>query len=86
MVQVYLPRLLLDLFPEAPRRVELEAASVGELLEGLNQRWPGMRDRLSVPGAIRAHINVFVDGERSAFETRLQPDAVVQIIPAVSGG
>ncbi|BCH32233.1 hypothetical protein MesoLjLc_41630 [Mesorhizobium sp. L-8-10] len=82
-----LPGLLVDLFPGAPRRVEVTAETVGQMIEALDARWPGMRDRLcdSRP-AIRKHINVFVDGERATLETRLPPGQEVFILTAISGG
>ena len=57
------------------------------LLDALDARWPGMRDRLSnsMP-RIRPHVNIFVDGERSVLETRLRPGASILIITAISGG
>lgn len=87
MVDVHLPPMLVDLFPGAPRRLEVEAASVDELMRELDRRWPGMRDRLceSRP-RLRQHINVFVDGERASLGAALGQTSVVYIIPAVSGG
>lgn len=86
-VDVSLPAALIRLFADAPPRLSLEAATVAEVLDGLDERWPGMRDRLrdSTP-RIRRHINVFVDGERASLETPLAPGAKVFIITAVSGG
>jgi sulfur-carrier protein len=86
-VVVSLPPALLNLFPSAERRLEVPAASVGEVIDALDARWPGMRDRLcdSRP-AIRRHINVFVDGRRASLETRLAPGAEVFILTAISGG
>lgn len=86
-VVVRLPSALVALFPGAPRRLELEASSVGELIDGLDARWPGMRDRLcdSRP-AIRRHINIFVEGERATLSTPLAPGTEVDVIPAISGG
>lgn len=87
MVRVTLPPALLPLFPGAPRRLELEAETVDALMDRLDARWPGMRDRLcdSRP-AIRRHINVFVDGDRVALGARLRPGADVFVMTAVSGG
>jgi sulfur-carrier protein len=86
-VVVTLPPALVRLFPGAPRRLEVSASTVGEVIEALNGRWPGMGDRLcdSRP-RIRRHINVFVDGRRATLETRLAPGAEVTIITAISGG
>jgi molybdopterin converting factor small subunit len=86
-VVVMLPSALVRLFPGAERRVELSAASVADVMDALDARWPGMRDRLcdSTP-AIRRHLNVFVEGERATLDTRLSPGAVVIVITAMSGG
>ncbi len=57
------------------------------LLDALDMRWPGMRDRLSdSTPRIRPHVNIFVDGDRSALDTPLRPGASVLIITAISGG
>jgi molybdopterin converting factor small subunit len=87
VVDVTLPPALLRLYPEAPARLELRAASVREAIDVLEARWPGMRDRLvdSTP-AIRRHINVFVEGRRSRLDTPLNAGAKVFIITAISGG
>ena len=86
-VTVVLPAALRALFPGSPERVELEAASVGDLLDSLDSRWPGMRDRLcdSTP-AVRRHIKIFVDGRRAKLETPLAPGAEVFVLTAISGG
>jgi len=87
LVVARLPGVLMDLFPGAPRRVELPASTVREMIDGLDALWPGMRDRMcdSRP-AIRRHMNVFVDGERATLETRLAPGTEVFILTAISGG
>lgn len=86
-VRILLPRVLLNLFPGAPGEIEVQAGSVREAMDALDARWPGMRDRLcdSRP-AVRRHINVFVDGERSTLDTPLEPGTEVIIITAISGG
>ncbi len=86
-VTVSLPPALLNLFPGAVGRVEVTASTVGEAIEALDRRWPGMRDRLcdSRP-AVRRHINIFVEGRRATLETRLAPGAEVFVLTAISGG
>lgn len=86
-VSVVLPRALLDLFPDAAREVTLQARTVGELIAALDQRWPGMRDRLcdSTP-RVRRHINIFIDGTRATLETRLRDGVRVYVLTAISGG
>jgi len=86
-VSVTLPAALMALFPGSTPRVDLNACTVDGMLDALDARWPGMRDRLcdSTP-AIRRHINIFVDGERAALDTPLAPGTEVFILTAMSGG
>jgi sulfur-carrier protein len=86
-VVVTLPPNLVRLFPGAVRRLQMPAASVRELIDALDARWPGMRDRLcdSRP-AIRRHISIFVDGRRATLDTPLAPGTEVAIMTAISGG
>jgi molybdopterin converting factor small subunit len=86
-VIVSLPAPLVRLFPEAEDRVEIEASCVHSMIDELDRRWPGMKDRLcdSRP-AIRKHLNIFVEGRRAKLDTPLKPDTQVTILTAMSGG
>lgn len=84
---VRLPALLVQLFPGAERVLELDVDTVDALIDELDDRWPGMRDRLcDTSPAIRRHINVFVDGKRVSLGAELRSEADVFILTAVSGG
>jgi predicted phage tail protein len=85
-VAVTLPAALVRLFPGSTERVELEASSVAEVIDALDVRWPGMRDRLcdSTP-QIRRNINVFVAGSRASLRTNVAPGADVTIMTAMVG-
>ncbi len=87
MARVLLPQALVRLFPGAPRALDVAAIDVAGAIGVLDERWPGMRDRLcdSTP-AIRRHLNVFVDGERATLNTPLRPDAEMLVTTAMSGG
>lgn len=87
MAEVTLPRHLADLFPGTPRRLDIDAATVGEVVTALDARAPGMADRLLAAGPVlREHLRVFVDGELADLGTPLQAASLVQVIMAVSGG
>jgi molybdopterin converting factor small subunit len=87
MAEVRLPATLPPLFTGLPRRVAVEAATVDEAIAHLDERWPGLRDRLCEPGpALRRHINVYVDMERAELETALREQSRVDVIAAISGG
>ncbi len=84
---LHLPATLPRLFTDLPRELEIEAATVSDAIDGLEQRWPGMRDRLCEPGrGLRPHINVYVDRERAGLDTALEPRSRVDILAAISGG
>jgi sulfur-carrier protein len=87
MADLHLPTTLPPLFNGLPRRVDVDAATVAEAIERLEERWPGLRDRLCEPGpALRRHINVYVDRERAELDTPLEAGSRVDVIAAISGG
>jgi molybdopterin converting factor small subunit len=87
MAELYLPSTLRPLFPGLPRHLELDAATVAAALDRLEERWPGLRDRLCEPGPeLRRHIHVYVDRERAALDTPLETRSRVDVIAAISGG
>ena len=89
MATIHLPRSLVTLFTDPPpRHLQLPSTSLAGMVDDLDQRWPGMRDRLVEAGPrLREHINVFVDGRRQRdLATGLTASSVVHIIPAVAGG
>jgi len=85
--EVHLPTTLTPLFAGLPRRLDVEAATVAEAIERLEERWPGLRDRLVAEGpALRPHIHVYVDKERAGLDAPLEPRSRVDVIAAISGG
>jgi sulfur-carrier protein len=87
MADVHLPGTLTPLFAGLPRRLDLEAETVGEAIERLDARWPGLRDRLCEPGPVlRRHIHVYVDRERAAMDTPIAAGSRIDVIAAISGG
>jgi molybdopterin synthase sulfur carrier subunit len=87
MADLHLPTPRPPLFPGRPRRLDVAAATVAEAIERLEERWPGMRDRLCEPGPVlRRHINVYVDRERAELDTPLGAASRVDVIAAISGG
>jgi molybdopterin converting factor small subunit len=86
-VTVILPRSLVALIPGTVRTSVVDAATVREAIDRLDDRTPGLRNRLVDSGPIlREHINVFVDGEQASLESALGADSTIHVIPAVSGG
>jgi sulfur-carrier protein len=66
------------------------ATTVGEVLDGLYDRYDGLRDRIAVDGDLRRFVNVYVGGEDIRFldglDTAVEDGDEVTILPAVAGG
>jgi MoaD family protein len=67
-----------------------EATTVGEVLDGLYERYDGLRDRIAEDGDLRRFVNVYVGGEdirfRDGLDTTVEDGDEVTILPAVAGG
>ena len=87
MADLHLPTTLLPLFQDLPRRLDVDAGTVDEAIERLDERWPGLRERLCQPGPeLRTHINVYVDRERAELTTAVDARSRIDVIAAISGG
>ena len=86
-VEIHLPSTLTPLFPGLVRRLDVDAETVGEALDRIDERFPGLRDRLCDPGqSLKPHIHVYVDKERAELATPLRAGARLDVIAAISGG
>jgi hypothetical protein len=87
MAEVHLPSTLTPLFAGLPRRIDIEADTVDDVICRLDDRWPGVRDRLCEPGPeLRMHIHVYVDRERATLASPIEARSRVDVISAISGG
>ena len=70
--------------------VESSGANVGALIEDLEQKHPGMKDRLLDEKGVRRFVNIYVGEEDIRFleglETELKEGDEVSIVPAIAGG
>ena len=68
--------------------VEAQGATVRELLDDLDRRYPGIRHRMiDEQDGIRRHMRIFVNRRRlTGIDGALSPDDDVQILQALSGG
>ncbi|MGH2541518.1 MAG: ubiquitin-like small modifier protein 1 [Ardenticatenaceae bacterium] len=90
MATVFVPTPLRRL-TDGQSRVSVEARTVREVIEQLEEAHPGVRERLlDGDGEIKRFINVFVDGEEirglQGDETPVGNTSEVSIIPAMAGG
>ncbi len=67
-----------------------DVSTVGEVLDGLYDRYDGLRERIAEDGGLRRFVNVYVQGEDIRFldglDTHVEDGDEVTILPAVAGG
>ena len=87
MPRVFLPPPLRRL-ADGQAVVDVEGDTVGELVDALEQRYSGIRDRLCEGDRLRPGLNVAVNSEFSdlGLLQRVDPDSEVHFLPAVGGG
>ena len=71
--------------------VEVNAGTIGEAIVELQERYPGIQERLvDEKGEVRRFVNVYVNEEDIRFlknkETPLKDGDEISIIPAIAGG
>ncbi len=87
MARVIIPSLLREL-TGGRHEVEVEGATVREVIDNLEARFPGLRARLLDGDRLRPNLAVVVDGEVSALKLRhkVSADSEIHFMPALSGG
>lgn len=70
--------------------VNATGATVGEVIEELEKRYPGVRDRLLDEKGVRRFVNIYVGDEDIRFldglKTEVKGGDQLAIIPAIAGG
>ena len=89
-VKVRIPTPLRKLTQEQ-EIIEVQAGSVGSAFTELQDRFPGIRERLvDESGAVRRFVNVYVNEEDIRFlqnqQTAVKDGDEISIIPAIAGG
>jgi molybdopterin converting factor small subunit len=87
MAVVWIPSLLLS-FTGGEDKLVVSGSTVKEIIDNLERRFPGIKDRLVQSGALRPHIAVAIDGDVSpeGLEQDVRESSEIHFIPALSGG
>jgi molybdopterin synthase sulfur carrier subunit len=87
MPTVWIPSLLRDL-TGGQDTLTVPGETVGQVIENLDARYPGVRARLCEQGMLKPNIAVVVDGQasRRGLRHRLAESSEVHFVPAISGG
>jgi sulfur-carrier protein len=88
-VKVKIP-VPLQRITQGKEEVEGEAGTVISLVNDLNQKYPGLAERISENGKIRRFVNIYINEEDIRFlkseDTSVKDGDVVSIVPAIAGG
>lgn len=85
--EVWIPALHRDL-TGGVETVKVEGATVGEVIDALEARFPGIAERLTEDGRIRPYISVAVNGvfTHRGLRERLTEPSEIHFVPALGGG
>ena len=69
-------------------QIEVEGETVRQVVEALEERYPGFKDRIVADDRIKTEIAVAVDGEVvvAGLRARVGPESEVHFLPALAGG
>jgi molybdopterin converting factor small subunit len=71
-------------------QVMTDGATVSQVIENLEKKHPGIRDRLLDEKGVRRFVNIYVGDEDIRFldglETALKGGEEISIVPAIAGG
>jgi molybdopterin converting factor small subunit len=84
---VGIPSLLRDL-TNGQKYVSVAGETVRQVIENLEQRFPGLQERLCDGDRLRPSITVIVDGSTSALKLRqrVQESSEIHFVISISGG
>ena len=72
------------------RSAHAEGATIGEILDDLDQRHPGFKQNVVADGRIHRFVNVYLNDEDVRFlqqlDTPIREGDVVSVLPALAGG
>ncbi|PKB81308.1 MAG: hypothetical protein BZY88_06840 [SAR202 cluster bacterium Io17-Chloro-G9] len=84
---VFIPNMLLPL-SDGVKQVNVDAANLRQVIDGLDLIYPGIKSRLVEDGQIRSNLAVAIDGEvaRLGLLEKVGEDSEVHFVPAIGGG
>ena len=88
-VQVSIPTILRT-YTDGAKAVDGAGGTLAEVIDDLEGRHPGLRERLVQDGGLRRFVNVYVNDEDVRFlgglHTPVSDGDAVTVLPAVAGG
>ncbi len=88
-VEVRIPTILRD-YTDGAKAVEGSGTTLSALIDDLESRHTGIKERLVEAGDLRRFINIYVNDEDVRFlggvDTKVKDGDTVVVLPAVAGG
>ena len=87
MAIVFIPSLMQRL-TDGENRVEIEGATVRQIINNLDARYPGLKDRLVENNRVKPNVSVAIDGEVTTLGMlgKVSESSEVHFLPAIGGG
>ncbi len=87
MAKVFIPTMLQPL-TGGVQQVYCQGRNVRQIINGLEELYPGIKDRLVEDGEIRSNLAVAIDGDvaRMGMLERVQETSEIHFVPAIAGG
>ena len=87
MATIFIPSMLQSLTGGA-KRVDLDARNVRQVIERLEDQFPGIKDRLVEDGELRPNLAVAIDGDVAIMGLleKVGENSEVHFVPAIGGG
>lgn len=91
MAQVKFTRHLVRYFPDLGDQVEVAGETIADIIAGLDKQYPGLAGYIvNERGAVRRHVNIFIEKEliqdRERLQDKVADNAQIYIFQALSGG
>ena len=87
MALVFIPSLMQKL-SNGEQRVSVEGKNVRQVIDNLDEIFPGFKERIVEDGRVKPNIAVAIDGEITPLGMieKVSTDSEVHFLPAISGG
>ena len=87
MAKIFIPTMLQSL-TAGVKQVDLDVRNVRQIIERLEELYPGMKDRLVEDGEIRPNLAIAIDGDVAIMGMleKVEEKSEVHFVPAIGGG
>ena len=87
MAKIFIPTMLQSL-TAGVKQVDLEARNIRQVIERLDEMYPGIKDRLVEDGEIRPNLAIAIDGDVAIMGLleKVGENSEVHFVPAIGGG